>query len=157
MMANPHSSDLPRQEWLAGLDVSEAVGAVDRPVHARLERHLRGVAALRTDDREILAHRPVIAALIAARSADLAHAIAAGLAHRSPGRSAARTALGIGREPLLRVELLVCRGVDELHAAVGAGQGAICIGHRGTSPGQRAICDLPAVLVTRAGNGKAEG
>src|SRR5664279_327280 len=64
-----------------GLDVPEAVGAVDRLVLARLERHLGGVAALRADDREVLALWPVIAALIAAWPTDLAHVKAARLTH----------------------------------------------------------------------------
>src|SRR6185436_3174905 len=57
-------------------DRPEAVGAVDRAVHTRLERHLGLVAAGRADHREVLACRPVVAALVAARAADVAHVVA---------------------------------------------------------------------------------
>ena len=52
------------------LDLAEAVGAVDRLVHPRLERHLRLVAARGADRREVLAGAAVVGPLVAARAAD---------------------------------------------------------------------------------------
>src|SRR5256885_9437871 len=114
-----------RRQRSVGLDLAEAVGAVDRPVHPRLERHLGLVAARRADDRKIFARRPVVAALVAARAADLADVVA-GIPSGTPAGPAARAALRIRREPLLCVELLVGRGEDELNAAIDAA--AVTIG-----------------------------
>src|SRR5439155_7197325 len=99
----------------ARLDGPEAVGAVDRPIHPRLEGHLGLVPARRADHREVLAGRSILPALVAARPADVVEVVAA-LARSTPAGAAARAALRIGGEPLLCVELLVGRRVDELHA-----------------------------------------
>ena len=108
----------------------EAVGAVDGPVHAWLERDLGLVAAGRAEDREVLANRPV-AALVAPRAADVADVGLAGIAGRASQGPAAGAALGVGDEPLLCVELLVRGRVDELDAAVDAGEGSIGVGQPG--------------------------
>src|SRR4029079_10106528 len=63
------------------LDGPEAVGAVDRLVHAGLERHLGRVAALGADHREVLPGWAVIAPLVTARTTDVAHVVAGCLAH----------------------------------------------------------------------------
>src|SRR5439155_1192896 len=86
--ANPGKLSL---EPSVGLDLAEAVRAVDRPVHPRLEWHLRLVAARRANDREIFARRPVVAALVAARAADLADVVA-GVPSGAPAGPAARAA-----------------------------------------------------------------
>ena len=102
----------------------EAVGAIDRPVHPWLERDLGLIAARRAEDREVLAGRS-LAALVAARSADVAEVRFAAVSSGSPAGSAAGAALGIRDEPLLHIELLVGGGVDELHAAIDTGDGSI--------------------------------
>src|SRR3954451_5747615 len=58
-----------------GVDLPEAVRAVDRAVHPRLERDLCLVAALGAEDREVLAGRG--GALVASRAAQLGGAVAA--------------------------------------------------------------------------------
>src|SRR5206468_745335 len=60
-----------------GADRPEAVGAVDRPVHARTERHLRLVAAGGADDREVLPVGTIDASLVAAWPADVTDVVAA--------------------------------------------------------------------------------
>src|SRR5512133_2935826 len=52
-----------------GMGLPEAVGAVDRSVHARPERHLGLVAALGAQHREVLARRA--RALVAAGSTEV--------------------------------------------------------------------------------------
>src|SRR6185295_1308293 len=105
-------------------DRPEAVRAVDRAVHARLEGNLRLVAAGRADHREVLAGRAVVATLVAAGATDVAGVIAA-VALGAPAGAAARAALGVTDEPFLLVVLLVGRRVDEFHSAVHTGQGSI--------------------------------
>src|SRR4051794_25989601 len=109
-------------------DRAEAVGAVDGAVHPRPERHLGLVPALRAHDREVLAVRPVVAALVASRPADVTNVVA-GIARCAAARATARAALRIRSEPLLRIELLVRRGVDELDSAVDAVEGSIDVDH----------------------------
>ncbi len=111
------------------LDLAEAVGAVDRPVHARLERDLRCVSALRADHGEVLAGRPVVAALVAARAADLASVVSTRLADRPTRCPAAGAAFGVRNESLGCVELLVRSRVNELNATVQAGHVSIGIRH----------------------------
>src|SRR6187551_3689230 len=89
------SRSIRQESLLAGLHRPEAVRAVDGLVHAWLEGNLRGIAALRANDREVLAHRAVIAALVAARAADLADVEAARLACGAARCAAARAAFGI--------------------------------------------------------------
>src|SRR6476661_6199796 len=96
-----------RRPGLGGLDGPEAIGAVDRLVHAGLERNLGRVPALGADHREILARGPVVATFVAAGTADVAHVITAGVSRSPPRRAAAGTSLGVRSEPFLRVELLV--------------------------------------------------
>src|SRR5947199_4529999 len=85
-----------------GLHRPDAVGAVDRPVHPRLERHLGLVPARRAEDREILTHRAVVAALVATWASDLPDVVA-GLAARASAGSTARAAFRVADEPLLNV------------------------------------------------------
>ena len=103
-------------------------------------RGLKGTCAALPHSEQMTAKysrgRAVVAALVAARTADIARVVAARLAHRTARGSTAGAALGIRDEALLRVELLVSRRVDELHAAVDARQGSIRIGHRWTSWGR---------------------
>src|SRR5262245_3227488 len=118
----------------------EAVGAVDRLVAARLERHLGLAAAARAGRREHLAARPVVAAAVAARAAVVAaaEAVAAGrVAVAAAAAAAATTALHLARAPALRaatglvgqaaalVELLLPGGECELLTTVAAGQGPV--------------------------------
>jgi hypothetical protein len=105
---------------LLGMNDAEAVGAVDRAVHMRPKRHLGLVATTRADDGEVLSR-----ASIAAFSAWTL----AGITHGAAGGSAARAALGVRNEPLLRVELLILGRVDELGSAVNTGQGSIDVRH----------------------------
>src|SRR3954451_17411956 len=119
-----------------GLDGPEAIRAVDRAVHARLERDLRLVSAGRADDGEVLAVRPVVTALVAAWAADVADVIA-GVAGRATAGATACAALGFADEALLLVVLLIGRGVDEFHAAFDTAQGSIAIGHESRPPGAR--------------------
>ena len=116
-----------------GLDLAEAVRAVDRPVHPRLEGHLGLVAARRADHREVLAGDPIIAALVAAGPTDFTDVVARVAAGAAAGPTACAS-LGVGREPLLRVVLLVGRRVNELHPTVDAVQRPIGIGHQSSSP-----------------------
>src|SRR4051812_32717507 len=115
-------------------DRAEAVGAVDGAVHPRPERHLGLVPALRAHDPEGVAVRPVVAALVASRPADVAN-ILAGIAPCAAARATTRAALRIRSELFLRIELLVRRGVDELDSAVDAVEGSIDVDH-GLPPGR---------------------
>jgi hypothetical protein len=110
------------------LDLAEAVRAVDRPVHARLERHLRLVAARRADDGEVLAGGAVVAALVTTRSADLADVVP-GVARGAAAGSTARAALRVRCETLLSVELLVCGGMNEFHPTIDAIDRSVDVGH----------------------------
>src|SRR5690349_3258683 len=124
-------------EWWAGsvrADGPEAVRAVDRSVHPGSEGHLRLVATGRAHDREILAVRAVDAPLVATRTTDVLDVVAA-LTGCAPAGSAAGAALGIRRETLLRVVLLIGRGVDEVDSTVDAGDRPISVGH-GAPPGR---------------------
>ena len=60
-----------------GANRPEAVGAVDRAVHAGLEGDLRLVATGRAHHREVLAVGAIIAALVAPRAADVSDVVAA--------------------------------------------------------------------------------
>src|SRR6188768_2959922 len=117
-----------------GLDLAEAVRAVDRLVHARLERYLRLVAARRADRREVLARSAVVGALVAARATQRGRVVAAAVAGRTPVGAARGAALGVGGEPLREVVLLVRGGVDELHTAVHAVDGPIDVDHEAAPP-----------------------
>src|SRR5450759_1576059 len=68
-----------------GMDDAEAVGAVDRPFHVRLERDLGLVAAARADRGEVHTRSG------AARACRTVSAVTRG----SPGRTAAWTAFGV--------------------------------------------------------------
>src|SRR5689334_20793088 len=94
----------------------EAVRAVDRLVAARHERHLGLFAARCTRGGVHLARAAAvaIAAAIAVAVAVAAAARAAGLA-LLPARGAARRLVG---KALLRVELLLAAGEDEIHPTV---------------------------------------
>ena len=82
-------------------DLPEAVGAVDGLVHARLERHLRLVAARRADRGEVLArHRGRRCARSRAGRRSIAH-VGAAVARRAPVGAARGAALGVRGEPLL--------------------------------------------------------
>ena len=118
-----------------GANRPEAVGAVDRSIHPRPERDLRLVPTRRAHDREVLPVGPLDAALVAARTTDVPHVIAA-LSRCSTARAAARAALGIRGECLLRVVLLIGRRVDEIDSTVDAGDRPISVGH-GCSSGAR--------------------
>jgi hypothetical protein len=122
------NSARPRSARLARLDGPEAVGAVDRAVHSRLEGHLRLVAARRADDREVLARRAVVAALVATRPADLADVIA-GIPSGASAGPTARAPLRIRGKPLLGVELLVCGGMNEFHPTIDATDRSVDEGH----------------------------
>jgi hypothetical protein len=111
-----------------GLDLAEAVRAVDGPIHSRLERDLGLVAARGADHGEVLARDPIVSSLIASGSADFSNVIS-GIAAGPPAGSTARTAFGVGREPLLHVVLLVGRRMNEFHSAVHAGERPIGVGH----------------------------
>src|SRR5664279_3306254 len=121
----------------------EAVRAVDRTVHPRLERDLGLIAAGRAEHGEVLTGRP-LAALVAARTADIAQVVVSRLADGPPARPAGAAALGVGHEALLGIELLVGRAVDELDAAVDAGKSSIGVGH-------------PVLQVCRARLGRGQG
>jgi len=111
-----------------GLDLPEAIGAVDGAIHARLERDLRLVAAGRADHGEVLTGNVLVAALVAARPTDVADVIA-GLTTRPPAGTAAGAALRVRGEALLDVVLLISGRVDELHPTVDAGQRSVDVGH----------------------------
>src|SRR3954468_1616280 len=64
------------------LDLAEAVRAVDRLVHAGLERHLRLVTARRADGREVLAGTAVVRALVAPGATERVRVVAAAIAGR---------------------------------------------------------------------------
>lgn len=117
-----------RIEASVGLDLPEAIGAVDGPIHARLERNLRLVATRRTDHGEVLAGDVVLTSFVAARTADVADVVAC-LATRPPAGSTAGAALRIRGESLLDVVLLIGGRVDELHPAVDTGQRSVSVGH----------------------------
>src|SRR6187549_1886580 len=119
-------------------DGPEAVRAVDRSVHARLERHLRLVATGRADHGEVLAVGAVVATLVAARAADVVGVVAA-ITSGAPAGSAAGAALGVAGEPLLHVVLLIGGRVDELHPAIDTVKSPIDVGHERCSSGARAI------------------
>src|SRR4051794_36049545 len=89
----PPAPRVPRACLLCrvGLDRPEAVRAVDRAIHPRLERYLGLIAAGRAENREVLAHRTVVTALVSARPSDVADVVAAVAARPSAG-SAARAA-----------------------------------------------------------------
>jgi hypothetical protein len=110
------------------LHLTEAIGAIDRTVHAGLERDLGLVAAGRADHGEILPGDAIVAALVAAGPPDLADVVP-GVASSPSTRPTARAALGIRRESLLLVVLLIGRRMDELHPAVDACQRSISVGH----------------------------
>jgi hypothetical protein len=118
----------PRARPSVRLDLAEAVRAVDRSIHTRLERHLRLVAARGADDGEILAGGPVVASLVATGPADFADVVA-GVARRAAARSAARAALWVRCEPLLCVELLICGGMNEFHPTVDTLDRSVDVGH----------------------------
>lgn len=103
-----------------GVDDSEAVGAVDRPIHVRLEWDLGLVAAASAHDREVVAHRP---------AATIPSGSLAALSHRSPGRPAAGAAFGFRHEPFLGVVLLILGRVYELGAAIDTCKCPIDVGH----------------------------
>src|SRR3990172_8656908 len=134
-------------------DLPEAVGAVDRAVHPRLERDLGLVAALRAEDREVLAAG---AGFVAARAAEVAGVVAAVAGGPSAG-PAAHAALRLRGEALLCVVLLIVGGMDEFDAAVDASERSIDVGHRAAS---RARCQLGALRgigVGTAGKARSRG
>src|SRR3954447_26462543 len=137
-----------------GLDGPEAVRAVDRAVHARLEGDLRLVPARRADDGEILAVRAVVAALVATRPADVADVIA-GVARRAPAGATAGAALRFADEALLLVVLLIGRRVDEFHAAIYTAQGSVAIGHESRPPGRVGMRSASELGRPRSGQGSA--
>ena len=132
----------PPRRGSVGADGPEAVGAVDRSVHPRPERHLRLVSARRTDDREVLPVGPLDAPLVPTRATDVAHVVPA-LTRRSPAGAATRAALGIRCEPLLSVVLLIGGGMDEVDSTVDAVDRPISVGH-GAPPGRVGRRDAPA-------------
>lgn len=132
----------------------EAVGAVDRSIHPRPERDLRLVAARRAHDREVLPVGPLDATLVAARTTDVPHVVAAFSCSSTAGATA-RAALGIRGECLLRVVLLIGRGVDELDSTVDAGDRPISVGH-GAPPG-RVVAWYAVRRATLSTVGKAGG
>ena len=140
------SPDFPQARSVRA-DLPEAVRAIDRPIHPRLERNLCLVAAGRADDGEVLPDRPLVAALVAARPTDVADVVST-LARGPAAGATAGAALGIRGEPLGGVVLLIGRGMDELHATVDAVQGSVYVGHDGSS---RAPCRRVAVV--RSGQG----
>src|SRR4029079_7125067 len=115
-------------------DRPEAVRAVDRAVHPRSEGHLGLIAAGRAHDGEILPVRSVDRPLIASRTTDVLGVVAP-LAGGPPAGSATGAALGIRGESLLRVVLLIGRGVDEVDSTVDAVDRPISVGH-GAPPGR---------------------
>src|SRR5437773_5089173 len=108
------------------MGLAEAIGAVDRPIHARPERDLRLVAALRAEHGEVLASRGT--ALVASGTAEVGGGVA-GVARGTAAGAAAHAPLRVRGEPFLRVEALVVGGVDEFGATVDTGQGSIGVGH----------------------------
>src|SRR6185312_7987683 len=115
-------------------DRPEAVRAVHGAVHPRPERHLRLIAARRAHDREVLTVRSVDGPLVAARTTDVLDVVTT-VAGGAPTGPAAGAALRIRRESLLRVVLLIGRGVDEVDSTVDAGDRPISVGH-GAPPGR---------------------
>ena len=111
-----------------GLDLAEAVRAVDRPIHSRLERNLGLVATRGADHGEVFARDPIVSPLVASGSPDISN-VRSGIAAGPPAGSTARTAFGVGREPLLHVVLLVGRRMNEFDSAVDAGERPIGVGH----------------------------
>src|SRR5215203_1038394 len=87
------------------LDLPEAVRAVDRLVHPRLEGHLRLVPARRADRGKVLARPSLLGSLVAPRAADRPDVVAAAVARRASVGTARCAPLGIRRERLLLVVL----------------------------------------------------
>ena len=107
----------------------EAVGAVDRLATCRDERD-HGLAATAVADGRM---HDAVAARGAAFGA-VATASVATLAGRLGGAPAVWAAAGLVGEALLRVELLLAGGEDELLATVTAGQGLVGDTHQRVSP-----------------------
>src|SRR4029079_13154828 len=93
-----------------GMGLAETIGAVDRSIHARPERHLRLVAALRAQNREVLAVRG--GALVAAGPTEVGCCVAR-VARGAPAGTAAHAPLRVRCKALLGIEALVVGGVDE--------------------------------------------
>src|SRR6266542_3656582 len=114
----------------------EALRAVDRLVAAWDERHLRLAPARRTDCAVQLTRRAAgvttvaVALAIAITIARAGAAAAAGFALLAAGR-AARGLIG---KALLRIELLLASGEDELHPAIPARNDLVCVTHRSHTP-----------------------
>jgi len=119
-------------------DLPEAVRAVDRAVHPRLERHLGLVTALRAEDREVLATGAGLVATRPTQVAGIEPAVAGGAATGA----AAHAALRLRGEALLGVVLLIVGGMDEFDAAVDASECSVDVGHEAAS---RARCQLGAL------------
>src|SRR5581483_1168812 len=130
-----------RARGVAAALLGEAVGAVDRLVAARLERHARLLAALRAGGGEHLA--PAVAAApggVATRGipagaitagAVAAGGVAAGIAAGGAARlSAIRAAARLVGEAAAGVELLLAAGEGERSAAIAAGKGLVCVTQR---------------------------
>src|SRR6186997_808023 len=109
----------------------EAVRAIDRTRAGRSERNLRLVAAARADGVVHLARATRVPTAVAAA---VAVAAGAGAAARGASLGATRgAALRSGREALLREELLLGCGKDEIDSAVAAGDHLIGVGHEDPS------------------------
>src|SRR4029079_7973481 len=101
----------------------EAVAAVHGPCAGGPERDLRRLAATRAGGVEELARTTGVAA-------SAAIPVARATAHRgAPLCAAGRAALGRRSESLLREELLLGGGEDEVNAAIRTLQHLVCVGH----------------------------
>jgi len=103
--------------------LAEAVAAVNGPVAAWSERHLRVLAALRTDGVVHLARAAAVAATAAVAAA--AAAVVAGAA----GLPTVRAALGLVGVTLFAMVLLVVRAKRERPATVYTRKGPVLKAH----------------------------
>jgi hypothetical protein len=126
--SGPPRSTASNRPASVGLDLPEAIRAIDRSIHARLERNLCLVATRRADHGEILARHMVVSALIAARTADVTDVVAR-LTTGPPAGSTAGASLRVRSEALLDVILLVGGRMDEFHTAVDTCQRSVDVGH----------------------------
>jgi hypothetical protein len=113
--------------------LGEAIAAVDRPVLARQEWDLAGVATAGADRVVHLAGAAVVAAAAAAVAA------AAAATATAPSLTAGRAALGV-LVSSFRVELLIIGAKDELRVTLNTRKVTILVGHSMTSflsPGLR--------------------
>src|SRR5690348_16678953 len=105
----------------------EAVAAVDRPRSGGPERDLGLLAATRAGRVEELARATGIAASAAISVARAAH-------RGAPLRATRRAALGRRGESLLREELLLGGGEDEVNATIRTLQHLVGVGHERPLP-----------------------